>query len=107
MTIENLPLPSTIRYRIEQAPRRAGNPQLPGAPWRTVRGKTGMMRPGTPGAIGWFVGWVERGGDRWFVAVNIDMTDARLIPKRVELARAALAAAGAFGNAPAVVAAAR
>lgn len=42
MTIENLPLPSTIRYRIEQAPRRAGNPQLPGAPWRTVRGKTGM-----------------------------------------------------------------
>ena len=77
-----------------------------GEDW-VLRGKTGMLGPRAPGAIGWFVGWVERGGDRWFVAVNIDMTDARLIPKRVGLARAALAAAGAFGDAPATVAASR
>lgn len=61
-----------------------------------LRGKTGMMRPGTPGAIGWFVGWVERGERRWFVAVNIDLPDGALVPKRIELARAALASAGAL-----------
>ena len=66
-----------------------------GEDW-VLRGKTGMMRAGTPGAIGWFVGWVERGDQRWFVAVNIDMPDGKLVPKRVELARAALHAAGAI-----------
>ncbi|HET9485445.1 MAG TPA: penicillin-binding transpeptidase domain-containing protein [Xanthomonadales bacterium] len=61
-----------------------------------LRGKTGMLRPGTDGAIGWFVGWVERGERRWFVAVNIDLPDGALAPKRVALARDALAAVGAL-----------
>ena len=72
-----------------------------------LRGKTGMLRPGTAGAVGWFVGWAERDGRRWFVAVNIDLPESRLAPKRLELARAALAAAGAYGDAPAAVASAR
>jgi beta-lactamase class D len=61
-----------------------------------LRGKTGMLRAGTDGAVGWFVGWIERGERRWFVALNIDMTDAALAPKRLELARAALSKAGAL-----------
>lgn len=41
MSIENLPLPSSVRYRIESAPRVPGT-EYPAAPWRTVRGKTGL-----------------------------------------------------------------
>jgi len=47
--------------------------------------------------LGWYVGWVERGGKRWFFALNIDMPqggdDA---PKRVAIGRALLASAGAL-----------
>lgn len=47
--------------------------------------------------IGWFVGWVERAGRRWFFAVDIDMPHgAADAAKRMPLARAVLARAGAL-----------
>jgi len=65
----------------------------------TVEGATLRGMPGLPSAsdsIGWYVGWLERDGRRWFVAVNFDLTDAALAPKRIELAKQALAKVGAL-----------
>ena len=70
------------------------------APDYVLHGKTGwamhedMQRDAD---LGWYVGWVERGGKRWFFAINIDMPrggdDA---PKRTAIGRVLLASAGAL-----------
>jgi beta-lactamase class D len=54
--------------------------------WKSVEGETDL---------GWYVGWVERDGKRWFFALNIDMTDGDA-PKRALLAKALLVKAGAL-----------
>ena len=47
--------------------------------------------------LGWYVGWVERDGKRWFFAINIDMPNGGDdAPKRVAIGRALLANAGAL-----------
>ncbi|MCW5725394.1 MAG: class D beta-lactamase [Maricaulaceae bacterium] len=65
----------------------------------TLRGKTGWRFGGDPD-VGWFAGWAERDGEAWIVALNIDMPEpAAQTRLRVEIARRALALAGAvFGE---------
>jgi beta-lactamase class D len=73
---------------------------LDSAPDHVLHGKTGWaVSAGSERKVdlGWFVGWVERDGRRWFVAVNIDMPrGAGDAPKRVAIARAVLARVGAL-----------
>jgi len=48
-------------------------------------------------ALGWYVGWIERGGRRWFFALNIDLPkDIDDAAKRVPLAHALLTRTGAL-----------
>jgi len=47
--------------------------------------------------IGWYVGWVEHDGKRWFFAMNIDIRNPGDADKRVTLARQMLDGLGAFG----------
>ena len=67
------------------------------APDHIEHGKTGLSHPHGAGYFGWYVGWIERDGQRWFFALNIDMpkglddTD-----KRQALAHALLARVGAL-----------
>ena len=70
------------------------------APDYVLHGKTGWAMHediGRDQDLGWYVGWVERDGKRWFFAINIDMAQgADDAPKRVAIARALLASAGAL-----------
>lgn len=60
--------------------------------WR-LYGKTGWQN--APGAgIGWWVGWVEKGGRVYAFALNMDIQTAGDAAKRVELGRASLKALG-------------
>jgi beta-lactamase class D len=67
------------------------------APDHIEHGKTGLSHPPGGSYFGWYVGWVERDGRRWFFALNIDMPkgldDA---PKRQQVAHALLARVGAL-----------
>lgn len=67
-----------------------------------LHGKTGLLRRPPELPLGWFVGWVEapregpgdgRGGGCCF-ALNLDLTEPRLGPRRMPLARAMLAELG-------------
>jgi beta-lactamase class D len=44
--------------------------------------------------IGWYVGYVETGGDVWFFAMNMDINESGRLPVRLELTHAALQAKG-------------
>lgn len=48
--------------------------------------------------IGWYVGWVEHGGKRWFFTLNIDITKPEDGGNRVAIAREILGTMGAFGS---------
>ncbi|HEY2395476.1 MAG TPA: class D beta-lactamase [Rudaea sp.] len=70
------------------------------APDYVMHGKTGWAPKGNNGRttdLGWYIGWIERGGRRWFHALNIDMPqggdDAA---KRQLIAKALLVRAGAL-----------
>jgi len=72
------------------------------APDYVLHGKTGWathQHTRRKEDLGWYVGWVERDGRRWFFALNIDMPrsgdDAA---KRIAIARAVLARAGALSG---------
>jgi beta-lactamase class D len=60
-----------------------------------LHAKTGWASTGGETDLGWYVGWVERGGNRWFFALNIDVRDGDA-PKRAALARTLLVKAGAL-----------
>ncbi|MGH8174097.1 MAG: class D beta-lactamase [Rhodanobacteraceae bacterium] len=70
------------------------------APDFVLHGKTGWATHediGRTEDLGWYVGWVERGGRRWFFALNIDMPHGgEDAPKRVAIGRALLAGVGAI-----------
>lgn len=70
------------------------------APAYILHGKTGWATHediGRAEDLGWYVGWVERGGKRWFFAINIDMPrGGEDAAKRAALARALLAEVGAL-----------
>lgn len=58
-----------------------------------LRAKTGWSNLSRPG-VGWYIGYVETPNGVWLFALNLDIrTDADL-PRRIELARAALQAKG-------------
>ena len=60
-------------------------------------GKTGFSHPRGSEYLGWYVGWIERGGRRWFFALNLDMPKGiDDTPKRNALAHALLAQLGAL-----------
>ncbi|WP_341502058.1 class D beta-lactamase [Gallaecimonas sp. GXIMD4217] len=61
--------------------------------WR-LYGKTGMGPGKDSKWLGWWVGWVEKEGRVYSFALNVDMADASLASKRIELGQAALRALG-------------
>lgn len=58
-------------------------------------GKTGWLFDASP-QIGWWVGWIERGGEVRSFALNIDIKTPEDANKRVALGRALLAKLGAW-----------
>ncbi len=48
--------------------------------------------------IGWYVGWVEHAGNRWFFAMNIDVARPEDAAARVSISRDILTRVGAFGT---------
>lgn len=63
--------------------------QASGEGW-ILRGKTGWRFGGEPD-IGWYVGWLEFGGEIWLFALNIDMPDpASQVRLRAGIVEAAL-----------------
>jgi len=58
-----------------------------------VRAKTGWATRTQPG-VGWWVGWVERGGDVWYFALNIDMDKMEQAKARQSVVMAVLKAEG-------------
>jgi len=70
------------------------------APDYVLHGKTGWaVQENTKreNDLGWYVGWVERDGKRWFFALNIDMPHgADDAPKRIAIGRALLTRVGAL-----------
>lgn len=65
---------------------------MKGEGW-TIRAKTGWATKDKPG-VGWWVGWVERGADVWYFALNIDMEKMEQAKARQEVVLAALKAEG-------------
>ena len=55
----------------------------------TIRAKTGWTGRTKP-SIGWWVGWVERGGEAWYFALNIDMESPEQAKARQSVVMAAL-----------------
>jgi len=51
---------------------------------------------GKDAQIGWYVGWVEHAGNRWFFALNMDMNGAADAGKRADIAKSILATMGAI-----------
>ena len=63
------------------------------APGYTLYAKTGRTFDDKRD-IGWWVGWVEKGGKVYAFALNADMASDADAPKRIEVARASLRALG-------------
>ena len=61
----------------------------------TLHGKTGWANSAQP-AVGWLVGWVERGNDDYLFALNLDLLRPEHAKARMEIARAALRQVGAL-----------
>lgn len=64
-------------------------------PEYTLRAKTGWATSAKVD-VGWWVGWVTRGGNTWLFALNLDMTRPELSPARMEIAQEGLRQAGAL-----------
>lgn len=62
---------------------------------QTLRAKTGWAQAAEP-PIGWWVGWVEKGGRRTVFALNMDMDRLDLGPVRLEIGKAILRELGAY-----------
>ncbi|HRF10353.1 MAG TPA: class D beta-lactamase [Xanthobacteraceae bacterium] len=61
----------------------------------TLRGKTGWI-PSGDNKIGWFAGWVERGGETYIFALNLDPNEEKHVAARISIAKALLAQLGAL-----------
>ncbi len=53
----------------------------------TIRAKTGLSMLGVTPEIGWYVGYLEKGKNVYFFAVNIDILSTKDVPIRKELMR--------------------
>lgn len=60
-----------------------------------IRAKTGYVFSTTP-RLGWWVGWIERGGRSWTFALNMDMTEPSHFGARVSVGKAILRDLGAL-----------
>lgn len=60
-------------------------------------GKTGWFAKRGETSIGWWSGWVERAGEVHAFALNIDMPQVEMAPKRVAAGKAILKLAGIYG----------
>ncbi|MCR6629781.1 MAG: penicillin-binding transpeptidase domain-containing protein [Magnetospirillum sp.] len=58
-----------------------------------IRAKTGYATASRP-AVGWWVGWVERGGQTSVFALNLDVTDPAHLKARQSIAKAILGQLG-------------
>ncbi|SFR94546.1 beta-lactamase class D [Dyella sp. OK004] len=69
-------------------------------PGYELHAKTGFGNDAAQNAahdgLGWYVGWIERDGRRWFFALNVDMPRFSDAPKRVALAKQLLTQLGAL-----------
>lgn len=85
-----------FRPEVQEAVRRIAI--VESAPGHVLHAKTGWALVGAEQAdFGWYVGWVERDGRRWFFALTIDMPKAREdAPKRIAIARSVLVRMGAL-----------
>ena len=63
-----------------------------GEGWK-LHGKTGWATRAEP-PVGWWVGWVERGAERYSFALNIDIQEQRDLQKRIDVGKACLRALG-------------
>lgn len=61
----------------------------------TLRGKTGWI-PSGDNKVGWFVGWVERGGETYLFALNLDPNEEKHVTARISIAKALLGQLGAL-----------
>lgn len=61
----------------------------------TLRGKTGWIPSGET-KVGWFVGWVERGGETYLFALNLDPNEEKHVAARIGIAKALLSELGAL-----------
>ena len=68
-------------------------------PGWVLRAKTGACRGDLPEGVVWYVGWVEKGDDTFYFALNLGGPDlSKLTPLRVAKAREILAALGVLGG---------
>lgn len=68
-----------------------------------IRAKTGLtgvtdkrMTDGTRTSVGWLVGWAEKGSAQTVFALNVDMRDQTLSPRRMVIAQRCLSDIGAI-----------
>lgn len=82
-----LPYPSELQANVREIS------QLEQHNGVTLYGKTGWAYEI---GIGWWVGWVEKNGQSYPFALNIDMRDIAEASKRIELGKASLTALGLY-----------
>ena len=63
----------------------------------TLYGKTGWFAKRGEVSIGWWSGWVERAGEIHAFALNIDMPQVEMAPKRIAAGKAILKLATVYG----------
>lgn len=80
---DELPFPKQIQAKVRDIVQLEQNDH-----W-TLYGKTGWADAVKPD-IGWWVGWVRKGGKLYSFALNMDMQQASDAAKRVELGKASL-----------------
>jgi beta-lactamase class D len=71
--------------------------KLESAGGTTLYGKTGWFSKRGEMAIGWWSGWVEKAGQIHAFALNIDMPEVAMAPKRLVAGKAILKVAGVYG----------
>ncbi|MHA4990378.1 class D beta-lactamase [Cetobacterium somerae] len=57
-------------------------------------GKTGWSGSRSVEPVGWFVGWIEKNGEIYSFAINLEMKDRKNLYKREEIAKESLKALG-------------
>jgi beta-lactamase class D len=61
----------------------------------TIRAKTGYVFSTKP-AVGWWIGWVERGPDTYFFAMNMDLNRPEQAKARIAITKKVLKELGAI-----------
>jgi beta-lactamase class D len=83
----DLPLSPATLDQVDAMLVQASDPGV------VLRAKTGWA---FEAELGWWVGWVERGDERWIFALNMDMPDVSDAPRRIEVGTEALRRVGAL-----------